>query len=120
VPPKVTNVQFHEGRAGTAERLEIQFNTDVSSTIQASDLVVTGPAGVVPASAINMAYDTKTRTATFEFLGFSDGVLPRGKYHVTVLATHIHDAQGHQLEGNGHQTDTNFVWKRSFTSRGRI
>ena len=57
VPPKVTRVHFHEGRKGTPERLEIRFNIDVASTIQASDLVVTGPNGVVPASAVNMAYN---------------------------------------------------------------
>ena len=103
-----------------AEQLEIQFNTDVANTIQASDLVVTGPKGVVPASAVNMAYNATTRTATFEFLGYADGVLPHGKYHVTVLASHIEDVQGDDLVGNGHQPDTNFVWRRSFVSRGRI
>ncbi len=119
-PPKVTRVHFHEGRAGKPERLEIRFSTDVASTIQASDLVVTGPRGVVPASAVNMAYNAATRTATFEFLGYSHGVLPRGKYHVTVLATHIHDAEGQYLESKPGKTDTNFVWRRSFISRGRI
>jgi hypothetical protein len=119
VPPKVTRVHFHEGRRGTPESLEIQFNIDVASTIQASDLVVTGPRGVVPASAVKMAYNAATRTASFEFPGYKDGVLPRGKYHVTVLATHIHDAQGHYLEGNAREAGTSFVWRRSFTSRGR-
>jgi hypothetical protein len=112
-------VHFHEGRAGTPEQLQIQFNIDVASTIQASDLVLTGPKGMVPASAVNMAYNAATRTATFEFLGYKDGVLPHGKYHVTVLAAHIEDAQGHHLEGNGHKTDTNFVWRRSFSSHRR-
>jgi hypothetical protein len=124
-PPKVTKVEFQEGRTGTPERLEIRFNVDVASTIQASDLVLTGPNGVVPASAVNMAYNAATRTATFEFLGYQDGVLPHGRYQVTVLAAHIEDAQGHQLEGNAGKAakagkaDTNFVWHRSFVSRGR-
>ena len=97
----------------------VQFSSDVGATLKASDLVVTGPNGVVPPSALQLYYDAATHTASWEFDGLPGAALPKGTYHVTVLATHIQNSAGQRLDGNGDgKAGDNFNWSQTFYSPG--
>jgi hypothetical protein len=82
----------------TAHRFNYTFSRNVQASLDASDLVVTNPAGVpVPGVAVaNIAYNGGTNTATFTL----NQILPDGNYRVRLLGDGIRDASDNYLDGD--------------------
>jgi hypothetical protein len=80
-------------------RISFVFSTDVSASLNASDLVLlnltTGQ--TLPAASFTLSYDSATNTATWT----SSSMLPDGNYKATLLAAGINDATVRKLDGNG-------------------
>jgi hypothetical protein len=116
-PPQVRRVAFN-GRG--AQRLTIQFTSDVGATITAADLVLTDSAGnTVSPSLMSLSYNAAKKSATWSFPGVSGGALPAGTYRVRLLAAGISDAAGRHLDGNRNGIGgDDFVWGRVVRSRG--
>jgi len=86
---------------GRVQRLVVKFTRDVGSTLQAGDLILTGPNGqaVDPAQML-LRYNHRTHTARWTFPGLPGGVLPGGKYSVELRSDQIADKSGQYLDGN--------------------
>jgi uncharacterized delta-60 repeat protein len=69
------------------QRLTFRFNQSVINSLTASDLVLTGPAGI-PTS--QFAYDSLTNTATYSF----HGMLPDGNYQARFVAATVTNLGG--------------------------
>lgn len=80
-------------------RLSFTFSESVIASLSASDLVLqnTTTGQVVPAANMDIEWDGVTNTATFVFPGYSNGILPNGKYTATLVPAGITDPPGQQL-----------------------
>ena len=117
-PPTVSASAFDVDRPAMQARFT--FTEDVSATLEAGDLVLenrtTGQ--VIPASDVALSYDPDTRTATFTFPGFPDGVLPDGRYTATIPAGSVSDPTGNALAADV-TLDFSFV-QADATRDGRV
>ena len=83
--PTVTNSTFNYDIS--PQRLTIQFDQDVASTIGDNDFQITGPAGI---PAHTFSYSQAYNTVTLGFLG----VIPSGDYVLKTTASGIKNAGG--------------------------
>jgi hypothetical protein len=99
--PMVTSAEFHAETA--PHRVVMQFATDISATLSASDLVVKNLTTdtTIPASSIALSYDAPTNTATFTFPTFPLSVLPDGNYRARLPRTRVTGAAGNPLVHDG-------------------
>lgn len=96
VPPVVVSSQFLY--LGGPQRIQIQFNTNVSASLSGADLQVQNHSTLTRISTTtNIAYDFSTNTATFSFPGLSNGVLPDGNYRVRLLFAGVTNVIGESL-----------------------
>ncbi len=100
IPPRVTASTFDVDQPDMQTRLV--FNEDVGASLNVADLVLqnltTGT--TVPAENLSLNYSTATRTATFTFSGYPQGILPDGNYRATLPAGSVTDAGGNALAGD--------------------
>jgi hypothetical protein len=78
--------------------LAVRFSEDVRASLAAGDFIVTDNAtgATIPASSFTLAFDAATNTAQLAYAG-GNGVLPDGRYTVTVNAAAVTDAAGNAL-----------------------
>ena len=83
-------------------RLTYAFSENVSASLGAGDLLLENlsTGATVPAANIAVSYNAATNTATFTFPGFTNGVLPDGRYRATLLAAGVTDPAGNPLAAN--------------------
>jgi hypothetical protein len=97
-PPAVVASQF---LYDTSQRITIQFDQSVRSTLDLSDFTLTrvgpGTSSIVPSAALALSYDRATDTATLSFPGLGGGVLPDGNYQLTLSAAGVRDLAGNTL-----------------------
>jgi hypothetical protein len=107
----ITSSQFNGGTG--SHRLTIQFNANVSATLDRTDFVIqdltTG--ATIPASATALDYNAANNTATLTFPAFPNGVLPTADYMVTLPARSVKDPANNEL-------DSDFV--KAFSAPGDI
>jgi hypothetical protein len=90
-PPSVTAASyFYET---TPNSVRLTFTEDVSTSLSASDLLVTTVPGGAPVSVTHYTYDTATNTATFEL----PTPLADGNYRATLPANAVSDLASHPL-----------------------
>ena len=66
----------------------------------------------------SVSYDSRTRTATWTFPGLKRGVLPEGRYALTLRAGRVTTLVGEHLDGNREQPGPeDFVLSRAIVSR---
>jgi hypothetical protein len=80
-------------------RLTFTFSEDVSATLDTGDLQLANATtgATVPTAKIALAWNAATRTATFTFPGYADGILPDGSYVATLHASGVTDPPGQPL-----------------------
>ena len=105
VPPAVNASSFlFDGVTLPAppHRLTYTFSENVSASLGANDLLLENLTSgqTVPATSIAVSYNAATNTATFTFPGFTNGILPDGRYRATLLAAGVTDAAGNPLATN--------------------
>jgi hypothetical protein len=84
-----------------AQAVSVRFSSDVSASLQVSDLVLTSEEGqTIDSSLMTLALDAKHLTALWTFTGEPLATLPAGRWHMRLLAASIADAGGRQLDGN--------------------
>jgi subtilisin-like proprotein convertase family protein len=84
-------------------KMNFTFSQQVGNSVDAGDLqlVNTTTNTTVPTANVAVTYNTATRTATFTFPGYTDGVLPDGQYTATLLGAGIvTDVGGTPMGGN--------------------
>ena len=95
----------------TRHALHVRFSESVRASLELQDVILRNlnDGSTVLTSAMSLAYDRATNTATVTFPGLPGGLLPDGNYQLTVLHTGVHD-----LAGNGLAADhtLNFFFKR--------
>lgn len=122
-PVTVKSVKLRGGR-GRPHELTVRFNSglaDAASPVPSHALVLT-PAGggeAIAAQFMQVRYDGGARAVTWTFPGLAGGVLPAGRYQVTLLAQHILDDLGNALDGdNNRKAGGDFVPRKALRSRG--
>ena len=82
--------------------LTFRFDRDVSASLTIDDLIVrnTTSGAEVPRSAMSLAYDTATNTATITFPGLTGGLLPDARFRATILAAGVFADGGGTLGGD--------------------
>jgi hypothetical protein len=100
LPVRVTSSRFNFDHA--RQSLTLTFDQAVGPSLAADDLLLRhlGTNTLVPADKVQVAYDPQSRTATFTFPGYPNGVLPDGDYEATILASRVADAAGNGLAGD--------------------
>jgi hypothetical protein len=80
-------------------RLTFTFSEDVSASLDTGDLqlVNTATGSTVPTAKMSLAWNAATRTATFTFPGYANGILPDGNYVATLHAAGVTDPPGQPL-----------------------
>lgn len=93
---------------GNAQRsmvtsVEIQFNTDVSASLDVGDLTLMNVTMGLPVDTADMAlsYDAGTNTAIWTFPGLVGQSVGEGNYSATLSGTGVTDGAGNLLDGNG-------------------
>ena len=110
---------FRKGSGKNQQRLLVRFTGNVGKSLAVSDLVLTGPTGVVPASDMKVHYNPAARTASWSFSGLPEG-LPRGTYHLTILSSHIHDKlEVHSMNVHNAKVPPATIGRAHFTARAR-
>ncbi|CAN5363530.1 hypothetical protein BH09PLA1_BH09PLA1_05130 [soil metagenome] len=73
------------------------FDETLAGGLQPSAVVIKNVTTnqIVPASSIDLVYESTTRTATVMFPGFANGIAPNGRYRVTIAASAVVDPAGH-------------------------
>ena len=103
--PTVVDLLVNGGQTqrSMATRIDVQFSEDVSDSLAPSDLTLVNLTADEPVdpSAIAVAFDPITNTATFTFPGLVGGSLEDGNYVATLPASGISDVEGYILDGNG-------------------
>jgi hypothetical protein len=95
-PPTVTSMVFNRDPAGQSIRMT--FSEDISASLAPADLLLVDEQGtVIPASSIALVYDLATNTAVFTFPGLPRGILPDGRYTVSLFGSPITDVAGNPL-----------------------
>jgi hypothetical protein len=84
------------------QRVRFTFSEDVSRGIGVDSLrLVNLTTGAdVPAAAIRLTYDGSTDTASFDFPGFVNGVLPDGDYRATLHGDAVSDLAGNTMNSD--------------------
>ena len=97
---RVRAAQLHvEGAAFTnfplPHRVRIEFSSDVSASLSAADLLLrnTTTGQTVPTDQLAISYDLSTNAATLSYIA-GGGIVPEGKYLLTVQSAGITDAGG--------------------------
>ncbi len=102
-PPSVVQSSFTLATA--PHRVSFRFSENVSPSLALSDITVENLTTMttIPSASMNLAYDARTDTAALTFPGFTDGaagVLPDGRYRMTVNAAGVTDGAGNALAAN--------------------
>ena len=104
-PPTVlaSSVNGGQQQRSMVKSLSVHFSADVGSSLAASDMVLhnltTGTD--VRGSALSLAYDPATFTATWTWAGLAQGTLTEGYYLATLSPAGVMDDSGIPLDGNG-------------------
>ena len=103
-PPTVSAVAVNAGRVqrSMVNSLAITFSKDMAASLSANSLVIhnlTTGADILP-SALAMAYNSNTRTATWTWASLPQGTLPQGRYIATLSPGLVADLAGNPLDGN--------------------
>jgi hypothetical protein len=79
--------------------LNVQFSASVWGSLLAEDFVITNldDNSTIPASAQSLFYSPATMTGALTFPGYPNGVLPDGRYRVTLSAGNVADDAGNPL-----------------------
>jgi photosystem II stability/assembly factor-like uncharacterized protein len=87
--------------ATAPHQLSFKFSEAVGATLSVADLTLENltTSTTVPSGNIALAYDVRSDTATFTFPGFTNGVLPDGRYRATLTSAGITDGAGNALAG---------------------
>lgn len=97
--PTIVNasVTFEDG----ADRLELEFDEDVSASFNTQDILVMNTSHALDILPEDMAisYNPQTHQATITFPGYG-GTLPSGEYTFRVGGTGVLDLAGNQLDGD--------------------
>jgi glucose/arabinose dehydrogenase len=82
--------------------LKFAFNTNVRPSLSPADLTITNTTTntTVPTANIAMSYDYATNTATFTFPGYTNGILPDGRYTATLNGAGVTNALNQALPSN--------------------
>ena len=99
-PPAVASSAF--AFATAPHRLSFRFSEDVFNTLSLSDITLQNltTGSTVPSASIGFTYDRRTDTATLTFPGFSQGVLPDGRYRATINGATVMDGAGNPMAGS--------------------
>jgi hypothetical protein len=87
----------------SAPRMNATFtlSEDVGASLSIADFVLRNTTnaaiGVIDSTLLAMAYDPVTGVATLTYTGSANGVLPDGRYTLTLLAGSVSDAAGNVL-----------------------
>jgi hypothetical protein len=97
-PPAITTIT--QTSTTSPRTISLKFNKDVSSSLSASDLILTGATGVLPSNFVTYSWNPATLTATWIVTGPPGGVLPDGNYLATLNPDAVTDAAGNLLDAN--------------------
>jgi photosystem II stability/assembly factor-like uncharacterized protein len=99
-PPAVASSNF--AFATAPHRLSFRFSEDVFNTFSLGDITLQNltTSTTVPSGSIGLAYDRRTDTATLTFPGFTQGVLPDGRYRATINGATVADGAGNPMAAN--------------------
>jgi hypothetical protein len=116
--PAVRAVKLRGGR-GSPHRLTVRFTSDASPGPAVDALVLTPEGGVaIDPARLSVSYDPRSRTATWTFPGLEGGVLPEGRYALTLRAARVTTLLGQHLDGDLDRAGPDdFVLDRALVSR---
>jgi photosystem II stability/assembly factor-like uncharacterized protein len=99
-PPTTFDNRFDFATA--PHRLSFRFTENVAPSLSLADVTVQNltTSQTVPSGSMSLAYAARLDTATITFPGFAQGVLPDGRYRLTLNGAAITDAAGNPLAGN--------------------
>jgi hypothetical protein len=99
-PPSVVQTDFHYATA--PHRLSFRFNENVSPTLSPADITVQNLTTntTIPGGSIGFSYDARTDAAALTFPGFAQGVLPDGRYRLTINGAGVTDGAGNSMAGS--------------------
>jgi hypothetical protein len=82
-------------------KLEVQFSEDVSASLTSGDFVVVNntTGATIPSGSFNLTYNAATNTAALAYAA-NNGVLPDGRYTLSVSAVNVTDAAGNPMASN--------------------
>ena len=98
--PVAFDDRFHFATA--PHRLSFRFNENVAPSLSLADVTLQNltTSQTVPTGSMSLAYDARLDTATIMFPGFAQGVLPDGRYRLTLNGATITDAAGNPMAGS--------------------
>jgi hypothetical protein len=98
-PPTVTSSRFnYDARPNS---FDVTFSEPVATPSVSILTLMNNTTGLsVPASAVNVTYDSATNTAHFTFPGLPGGVLANGNYSATIAAGSVVDLSGNATKQN--------------------
>jgi hypothetical protein len=98
--PVAFDDRFHFATA--PHRLSFRFNENVAPSLSLADVTVQNltTSQTVPSGSMSLAYDARLDVATITFPGFAQGVLPDGRYRLTLNGATITDAAGNPMAAN--------------------
>ena len=81
--------------------IAVQFSEDVGASLSSGDFTVvnTTTGATIPSGDFNLTYDAATNTASLAYSA-NNGVLPDGRYALSVSAADVTDAAGNPLASN--------------------
>jgi hypothetical protein len=102
--PVVYQARFDDERA--PHTISITFSEDVWASLDPQDLTLIDEHGryVYDTRVATVNWDADTNTAHWVFVRADGGALPEGKWHATLNADEVFDADGHALDGDGDGT----------------
>ena len=104
VPDVTAPVAFDDqfAFATAPHQLNFRFNENVAPSLSLADVTVQNltTSQTVPSGSMSLAYDPRLDIATITFPGFTQGVLPDGRYRLTLSGATITDAAGNSMAGN--------------------
>ena len=91
-----TIVNGGQAQRSRLDSIALRFNVDVAASLAVGDLVVTSlfSGQAVSSSAMSLAYDPVTFTATWTFPGLAAGTLPDGRFTAVLPAGAVANADG--------------------------
>jgi hypothetical protein len=98
--PAVTNSAYTFATA--PHKLSFGFTESVAASLSLADFTIQNltSSTTIPAAQLAISYDVRTNMATLTFPGFTNGVLPDGRYRATLAAAGITDGAGNALSAN--------------------
>jgi photosystem II stability/assembly factor-like uncharacterized protein len=99
-PPVAFDERFHFATA--PHRLSFRFNENVAPSLLLADVTLQNltTSQTVPGASMSLVYDARLDVATIVFPGFAQGVLPDGRYRLTLSGATITDAAGNPMAGD--------------------